>query len=297
MRGVPRAILLVLAASFLYTGCEDPTSSSPEDTSVYVTMSHDSFTSSNIDLLVTVGDTSVSNYTGTYVIYSENFLDLADGISLHFMVPDSSGSMLLPGPQWLIIKIQKDSMVPGVYTLDDTDQNYQLSRPGQVKLYYNDADNVKHVGSGEITINTLDWSNSGDDTASLRVDLSLTGVTLGAGLASSVAGASALVNGSVGGTFQGEAAISANNPGLVGTRWRGTWYYYDVPVVETLHFTSSSSCTGTVEADGQSTTVTMSYTYSPSSRTGTLTADSTKPFSIDSSFTMLTFNGVIYHKQ
>jgi len=300
MRKTSGLLVFVVVIGLLCTGCEDPTGSSSGSSSVNVTMQYYDFSYSNIDLNVSMGAGGTSGYYGTYVIYTENRSSYADGLSLHFLVPGSIGSMAEPGPEWLVIKIQKDAMRPGTYTLDDSDPNYQLSEPGQVKLYYNDADDVLHVGSGQITINYLDWSNSGSYTASLSVSLSLDNVTLGSGTVYSVAGTAMSDTGTVTGSFEGQASISGDDSGgssLVGTRWRGNYNYYGTPVTETLHFTSSSSCTGTTEAGGDSITITMSYTYDPGSRTGTLTADSTASFSINSAFTILTFNGVSYDKQ
>lgn len=293
MKKLLGTLLLAAMVVFLYTGCEDPTGSDSGTDSVYVRMEHYDFSYSDISFNVAMGTGGTSGYNGTYVIYNENWSDYSDGISLHFMVPDSIGSMAEPGPEWLVIKIQKDAMTAGTYTLDDADANYQLSEQGQVKLYYNDADDVLHVGSGQITIDYLDWSHSGDDSASLGVALSLDEVTLG-----TAAGVSD--TGSVVGSFEGAASISAGDPdrdSLVGTEWKGRYSYSGIPVTETLHFTSSSSCTGTTEAEGEGITVSLSYTYDPGSRTGTLTADSTAPFSINSSFTILTFNGVQYERQ
>lgn len=290
MRKISGLLVFVVVIGLLCTGCEDPTGGGSGSSSVNVTMQYYDFSYSNIDLNVSMGAGGTSGYNGTYVIYTENWSSYADGISLHFLVPGSIGSMAEPGPEWLVIKIQKDAMRPGTYTLDDSDPNYQLSEPGQVKLYYNDADDVLHVGSGQITIDYLDWSNSGWYTASLSVSLSLDNVTLGSGSDT----------GTVAGSFEGQASISGDDSGgssLVGTRWRGNYDYYGTPVTETLHFTSSSSCTGTTEAGGDSITITMSYTYDPGSRTGTLTADSTASFSINSAFSILTFNGVNYYKQ
>ena len=291
MKKLLGALVLVVMLVFLCAGCEDPTRSDSGTDSVYVRMEHYDFSYSDISFNVALGTGGTSGYNGTYVIYNENWSDYADGISLHFLVPGSSGSMAEPGPEWLVIKIQKDAMGAGTYTLDDADGNFQLSEQGQVKLYYNDADDVLHAGSGQITIDYLDWSHSGNDTASLSVGLSLDNVTLGTGVSDT---------GSVVGGFEGEASISAGGPdggSLVGTEWEGTYDYYGTLVTETLHFASSSSCTGTTEAGGDSITINMSYTYDPGTRTGTLTADSTAPFSINSSFTILTFNGVQYERQ
>jgi len=276
------------------TGCENPTDSDSGDDSVYVVMEYYNFLTSDINFDVILGDSSISSYAGTYLIYSENWSDYEDGLSLHFMPPDSTGSMAEPGYQWLVLKIQKDAMTPGIYTLDSSDPNYQLSSQGQVKLWFKDFEGVKHAGSGEVVINTLNWSFSDDDSASLTVDLSLDNVSLAAGQAGS-ASRGITDSGSVTGSFAGQASISDYVSNDLKGRWRGTYLYYGVTVVETLDFVSATSCIGTTESDGQKITTNMTYTYNSSTQTGTLTADATLPFSVSGD--ILTFNNVNYYKE
>lgn len=96
--------------------------------------------------------------------------------------------------------------------------------------------------------------------------------------------------------FEEETASDDSEDGdLVGTTWIGHYDYYGVAVTDTLYFYDSSNCKGTTEADGDSITVNLTYTYDPSDKTGTLTGDSTMSFYIEGN--ELNFNNVIYYKQ
>jgi len=297
MKKVSVLIFLLLPLVFLLVGCDSPSDSDSGDDDVYITMQYYDFQVSDINFNVTLGDNSYTSFTGTYLIYSENWADYEDGLSLHFMAPDSSGSMAEPGYGWLVLKIQKSVMSAGVYTLDSADPNYQLSSEGQVKLWYKDAEGAKHPASGELVINSLSWSFSDDDEASLSINLSLDSVNLLTGVSGGTLQRAITDSGSVTGTFNGQASISEGSSGaLVGTKWKGTFVYYPaITFEETLSFVSATSCVGTTVGDGQTLTTNMTYTYNPATQTGTLSADSTLPFSISGD--VLTFNNVNYYKQ
>lgn len=93
----------------------------------------------------------------------------------------------------------------------------------------------------------------------------------------------------------GDLSDPGDAAGLIGTTWRGTYDYYGVSVVEYLKFTTADSGTSRTEAGGDYVTDTFTYTYDSDTQTGTLSIDSTLPFSIEGN--VLTFNHTDYYKQ
>ena len=188
-------------------------------------------------------------------------------------------------------------MTPGVYTLDSSDQNLQLSAPGQVKLYYNDSEGVIHCGSGELIINELLWSNSGEDTAELTIDIEFSNITLDGGNSSLGINRSLGDAGSTTGSLTA-AASKMDISNLVGSKWKGSYSYYGVNVSEILHFISETTCILEVFADNRSTSDTLSYTYSCISNVGSGTLKGDQG---DLSFTVkgneLESNNVVYKRQ
>lgn len=295
-----RFSLIVLMFALIFSGCESPTNDneSSTDNSVFLALFNDEFSSINIAADVSMGESNTTDYSGVFAIYTENFAGYEDGLSVHFMVPDSSGTIVAPGLEWLIIKIQKESMIPGVYTLDNSDQELQLSAPGQVKLYYNDSDDVIHCGTGELIINELNWSNSGEETASLSIDLEFNEITLDGGNSSLGANRALGETGIVSGTFAA-AATKLDISSLVNTEWEVTYNYYGESVTENLNFTSENDCKATVSAPSYSPVtdyLTYEYSYSSSMGYGTLKGDKGEmDFTVKGK--TLTFNNLKYERQ
>lgn len=280
-----RLLFIVILIALIFFSCESPTndeSGDDEDTSCFLALFADEFSSAGIGVTVTIGGTETSDYAGYFAVYTEDFAGYESGISIHLMTPGSSGSMVTPGSEWFIIKIQSDSMTPGTYTLDSSDQTFQLSSPGQVKIYQNDSSDILHCASGQLIINSFEWSHSGDYSANLSFNIEFSDIAFDGGNADLGISRSLGETGSGSGTLNAVAEkMDLRDP--TNSTWQTRYDYYGTNFTEEITFTSTSSCSVLVYETANSssrTTDTLTvedYNYDYSVATGYLKGSQGNP--------------------